>query len=343
VWDANDSDLNVLTGKNDSGKTTLLKLLWYCLSGNVNRLVEEMTFERIIMETSSFRLEVALQSTSEDSKEAVYRLDVSGETHVFQKQNSLGLIGLSATGLYHTPEPDHAAQLKAEISELTDSSVYFPTFRRIEGGYGAGVRQRQLNRGLRADALQEALSSFSERLATGNHQFVASISTHDIAALLTSKYAEVSRHINRQQKELAEFITKLTYGYGAEERKTPPDQKRETPEQLLTTIRAKIDEIEKRRIEIFKPFEVLSRLVEKILEHRGIKVTDAITFGKTAESITSDKLSAGEKQMILSFKFSSEEVTTRELKLHSLPIATCGSSPRFQRNSLTWCGRRATA
>ena len=39
-------------------------------------------------------------------------------------------------------------------------------------------------------------------------------------------------------------------------------------------------------------------MVTRILKHRGIKVTEAITFGEAAESITSDKLSAGEKQML---------------------------------------------
>ncbi|MEM6685751.1 MAG: AAA family ATPase, partial [Bacteroidota bacterium] len=35
-------DLNILTGKNGCGKTTLLKLIWYVASGNFDRIFEEM-------------------------------------------------------------------------------------------------------------------------------------------------------------------------------------------------------------------------------------------------------------------------------------------------------------
>ncbi len=29
-------DINIVTGQNGSGKTTILKLLWYLVSGNIN-------------------------------------------------------------------------------------------------------------------------------------------------------------------------------------------------------------------------------------------------------------------------------------------------------------------
>ena len=34
-------DLNILTGKNGSGKTTILKLLWYLISGNLHRITSD--------------------------------------------------------------------------------------------------------------------------------------------------------------------------------------------------------------------------------------------------------------------------------------------------------------
>ena len=49
-------DLNIITGKNGSGKTTLLKLLWYLISGNLERIVLEIPFQSVSIETNSFSL-----------------------------------------------------------------------------------------------------------------------------------------------------------------------------------------------------------------------------------------------------------------------------------------------
>ena len=37
-------DLNIITGRNGSGKTSLLKLLWYLFSGNIERTHPEVQF-----------------------------------------------------------------------------------------------------------------------------------------------------------------------------------------------------------------------------------------------------------------------------------------------------------
>lgn len=38
-------DINIVTGRNGSGKTTVLKLLWYAISGNLERIIAEIRFE----------------------------------------------------------------------------------------------------------------------------------------------------------------------------------------------------------------------------------------------------------------------------------------------------------
>ena len=46
-------DINILTGRNGAGKTTILKLIWYLISGNIERALEEINFEyaRIVQKT----------------------------------------------------------------------------------------------------------------------------------------------------------------------------------------------------------------------------------------------------------------------------------------------------
>jgi recombinational DNA repair ATPase RecF len=34
-------DLNILTGKNGCGKTTILKTMWYIVSGNLDKIFDE--------------------------------------------------------------------------------------------------------------------------------------------------------------------------------------------------------------------------------------------------------------------------------------------------------------
>ncbi|HCI7192262.1 TPA: AAA family ATPase, partial [Acinetobacter baumannii] len=38
-------DLNVLTGRNGAGKTNVLKLIWYIISGNIDKAINEVNFK----------------------------------------------------------------------------------------------------------------------------------------------------------------------------------------------------------------------------------------------------------------------------------------------------------
>ena len=49
-------DLNMFTGPNGSCKTTLLKLIWYFISGNLQQIVLEVPFRSIAIQTDLFAL-----------------------------------------------------------------------------------------------------------------------------------------------------------------------------------------------------------------------------------------------------------------------------------------------
>lgn len=285
-------DLNILTGKNGSGKTTILKLLWYCLSGNVDRMRSELMFKKVTLETDSFVLIVSMDTASE-SKDLTFSLEINGrKVPLPEAQGSL------VPALYPSPQADFAEHIKRAILGVNSSSVFFPTFRRIEGGYSLERRRRNSRNLGGFGMLQEALSDVSETLDTGDHHFVASISTHDIVTLLTSKYAEISQHTNQLQQELSMFIIDTIRKYEINEKKGNEQAKLDSAQSTISKIQEQISQIEKQREHLLRPFAVLGELVGRIFTHRGIKVTDAITFGIATESIASDKLSAGEKQML---------------------------------------------
>jgi len=130
------SDLNILTGKNGSGKTTLLKLLWYCLSGNVARIRAEMTLQHARLETTSFKLTLA----KEQETEMVFELEIGGQKIPLAQEVDLAK---SLVAPYLLPQSDPADEVKSQISSLDDSSVFFPTFRRIEGGFTMEQNRRR--------------------------------------------------------------------------------------------------------------------------------------------------------------------------------------------------------
>ena len=51
-------DLNLLTGKNGSSKTTILKMLWFLNSGKIVNLVKEVNFSYAEIQTSNIKLSV---------------------------------------------------------------------------------------------------------------------------------------------------------------------------------------------------------------------------------------------------------------------------------------------
>jgi hypothetical protein len=53
-------DLNLLTGKNGVGKTTVLKLIYYIISGNFERLIPEIPFESARIIANGFEVQIGI-------------------------------------------------------------------------------------------------------------------------------------------------------------------------------------------------------------------------------------------------------------------------------------------
>ena len=66
------------------------------------------------------------------------------------------------------------------IASLMKSSLYFPTFRRMERHFSW-------------DTLGEPLSRLADELSVGNHKFIAAISTHDVIKMLGEKRIEIDK------------------------------------------------------------------------------------------------------------------------------------------------------
>ena len=316
-------DLNIFTGPNGSGKTTLLKLIWYLISGNLERILPEIPFQFVSIETDVFSLEMAWVGTQK--WDGTLRFDgqhTFGESKVElkwrftgEKEFSETLSVDSETKAIHRADVDKINALKKRLARTTKSSLFFPTFRRIEGGFSSiSGDADELSVRLRTSApksLQLSMSQFSTEMSVNGHKFIASISTDDLWKLLTQKYVDIHEEIIELQSRVLDNISKQI--------QTSADQSEASETQIpqdVTYVVNAIKQVDEQRDLLRKPFSVLSGLTRQLLQYQAICVTgqvargertagitlgagkDGITPAETKEAISSDKLSAGEKQML---------------------------------------------
>lgn len=279
------SDLNIITGRNGSGKTTLLKLLWYIISGNIEHALREVPFTRATIDTTEYSITVHKLSSSDCRVE----LQIEGKQQLFEDGYD------EETQEFFSPE--HAAN---DAIKDVGSSLFFPTFRRIEGGFSLNSASSSLSFGpngrKRAD-IEEAMTALSRRLTVGNHAFVSSISTLDIVGLLMKNYTEMSENSNRLQRKASQEIIDQIKSYKRDSNIGQPSAPSKA-DIVLDTIRSMIEGMDAERTKILAPLDAVRVLVENIFQYSGINLGTRLSFGDAATAISSDMLSAGEKQML---------------------------------------------
>ena len=309
-------DINVLAGKNGSGKTTVLKLIWYLISGNIERVIPDMNsvedtiFDEVEIETDTFSLNIKVYDQKTPIKRS-YKKQKSIQKQTIEKKivivwdigkgEKRQRMSLEEYGkkMFHQ-------FLNREILKVSGCSIFFPTFRRIEGGFFTSPKHKvkvnsfeealiAMPRGRIYQGLEKWITNFSKELSVHQHKFITSISTEDISYLLTRQYADISESTNKLQSELSHFITEQTSRKSSAHTKS---NQTDILEGALDEIQAKVDEFTARRNELLKPFTLLSEMVNNIFQYEGIKITDTLALGELKNALASEKLSSGEKQML---------------------------------------------
>lgn len=276
------ADLNILTGRNGSGKTSILKLLWYIMSGNILNALKEIEFRKATVVTTEYECTIHRL----DAYHCKIELTVDGKTRVFEDQvDGDGDIVINAED-----EVDIFLRTKG-------GSVFLPTFRRIEGGFTIGsTLANPFARSARAkNEVEESMSALAKKLSHENHVFVSSTSTVDIVTLLLKKYADLSQNYTDVQQDTSNKIINDIKAFKSDEQDVTQIK---AANEVLDKIRAMIEQMEHRREQIMTPYYAITPLVKRLFRHSGIKIGGRLSFGDAANAINSEALSAGEKQML---------------------------------------------
>ncbi len=276
-------DLNIIVGKNGSGKTSLLKLMWYVYSGNMKKCASNTIFDEVKLETFEGR-----NIKIEYNKERRW-------LNIFMNDRNIG---------------KHAIGTNSSVNFSDKSTIFMPTFRRIEGVFSSPM----IN-----DALSGSLNNLTESQKRNypnnemdkiiSHSLVASVSNNDIINVVTAKYSDISQQLRKIEEEQSEFILSNTQnGNGSQK--------------ALKEIEQRVLADNKKRKKILNSMTVLSNLVNKILKGKKIQLTEKLSLGEGKEAISPDKLSFGEKQMLsfLCYNFFSDNsiifIDEPEMSLH---------------------------
>ncbi len=291
-------DLNILTGRNGSGKTTLMKLLWYLITPNRRIALESINFEYAAVETDFYRLEISAKTFTDGvvpKTMAKWRCVRSNATEL--TVDTIYEDGFTMLSLEQLDGLDLFIEQSGERK-----TVFFPTFRRLEGGFDPSVTSRRARRIRRIAAsgdidLSVALENYSQVLTSPNHQFVASISTRDIDHLLQREYASRTEMTNRLYLSASRQIESWIDSEDEKVKENVSMVEQESVS-LMEKIKRLLGDVKLKDTENRRPFKVLSNMISELFQSKGIFIDSSLSFGSGRYKIGSNRLSAGEKQML---------------------------------------------
>lgn len=307
------TDLNVFTGKNGIGKTTILKAIWYLLSGNFERLFSEIDFKSIRLEfTNSDYIDIKIKDNESLKKNP--KIKFFGLYSLYDEKIELSFkIG-------KTTNKDNSIPLGEFINnsgissylQKNNSSIFFPTFRRIESTINTQETKVRRQGGLfYRNNLTDSLEEVSKYMSSRNHLFICTHSTDDITNLLNQKYAQILEEVKELDQNHSKNIIQIASS-------SARNKNADTVNRILELTQRN----EEDKGKILKSFETLSNLIDDIYIDKSIEISNNLKIGQAEEAISSDKLSSGEKQMLsfLCYNFFNDNtiifIDEPELSLH---------------------------
>lgn len=292
-----DKKINIVTGINGAGKTTFIKLVWYLISGNIERALEEIEFSYVRLIHELFVLEITRDKSNKTNKYiTIIEFKNTEESKCLKLETEQCTGTRTFEGSYNKIN-----EMNLTVIKSSKYSLFFPTFRRIEGGFSierhfpSSVLGKKVN--WDSVGFKDLVESIGKDLTVYNHKLIASVSTNDIEELMKNEYLRISKKSLELNNEAMDKIKNIV----TQNSQSTEDISRENineKNRLFNSISSVISNVDKEQKEIEKPIDELGDFIKTLYNHKGIQFSDKITIGDTNEALSSNKLSAGEKQML---------------------------------------------
>lgn len=272
ILDFND-DLNILSGRNGAGKTTILKLMWYLISGNFDKAVAEIKFDSVELETDIYTLFIDIDFSNKNTPfKNILKLKKSNVLKNFEADEEL-------TNLIRTKK---TADINWYLTQYIESSFFMPTFRMIEGGFTTEkydikhdlIKEFYLdiNKDNNYTDTEFALKKISSNLSKQKHKFFTSISAKDIDTFLVKKYAEIMKKVSFLQNESLNIYTKkLTL-------MANPDLISSENQEVFKNLNKKIELLEAEINTLNKPLDKIKSAITDFMPLFDIEFDEKIYF-----------------------------------------------------------------
>lgn len=276
--DLKDKNIYVLSGKNGAGKTTILKLMWYFISGNLEKALIEVPFKKATLETDVYTFEVTVTNEKENPFTTIL------------KYKDLSKIDKKLADI----NPDDVdTQIRHVLTRFTGKSFFLPTFRNIEGGFTTEkydikhelFRTLLLNNSQNTSESIDLTQNFellSNKLSNNNHKFITSVSSSAINDILISKYAEVmskTQPFQAKKKELSDQLIS-SFVFTSDGMKISS----ETDKELVSQLRRNLDELETQIDSIKRPIKRFHESTKFFLKKYKFHFTKDVQFSLVSEN-----------------------------------------------------------
>lgn len=303
-------DLNILSGRNGAGKTTVLKLMWYLISGNFDKAAAEIKFECATIVTSEYTLTVSIDL---DSKDEPLTSDLNVTTEY----------GITVDKKFAEFNEKFSSQkIDWFLTQYIGSSFFFPTFRMIEGGFTTEkydiqhdvLKEFYLKINNNEGGLvnfEESLRKISTILSNRSHNFITSISASNIDSLLVKKYASIITDVSVSQNKLVESLnSQLSLFNNVKEVYKSSQAKEEVlVDEKIAKLQVEIEILKDKLETVRAPIQLIETMVNQFFDNKQILFGGRIQFIPTnlldsdeenlsKYSLFTNNLSAGEKQIL---------------------------------------------
>ena len=279
-------DLNILSGRNGAGKTTILKLMWYLISGNFDKAAAEINFKSAKIITDKYELTVKINYSKKDQPfETNLKLISISDLKNFEGDPNLSKI------ITTNNTKNFNKNYNWFLTQYIDSSFFLPTFRMIEGGFTTEkydikhdlLKEFYLNINTENDFgnVENSLKRLSNNLTKRNHKFITSISAKEIDIFLVKKYAEIMKKVNVNQKENLKCISEklnliLTRGNNKIDKDLNGDK--------LLELNEILDSLRSENALLSEPIYKLRSALRDFIPHYNIEFDQRVYFSKINDS-----------------------------------------------------------